>query len=308
MLKADMNRLTTFDVSLFAFIRKEWLRVMKRLLIIALVAGVALVVSGCMPSTPSSEAPIDPADVEFIQYNPMQDGEEVAIIETTLGQMKMRLFPREAPITVTHFRKLVKEGYYTNKKIFLEGTTKAMVTGAVGDDIREGKLATDDGKKISTEITQNLWHFTGAVSAWGEPANRFNNDILSDSRFFIIGDIPADTELITQMEQYEYPEKVINKYKEEGGLPHFTGSYTVFGQIYEGIHIVKQITDKATGVKDKGAYALEDIVIKSITLDKYEAQSVSSGAVSSAPTSDTSSATDSSSDEMSTSSTGSTAA
>lgn len=39
-------------------------------------------------------------------------GEEIAVLETSLGTMKFRLFADEAPRTVANFRRLLKEGFY----------------------------------------------------------------------------------------------------------------------------------------------------------------------------------------------------
>lgn len=241
---------------------------MKKLMAVTLAACTMLSLSGCMaPGTPQEN--IDETSISFTQYETIADEQEVAVIDTTLGVMKLVLFPNEAPKTVSHFRRLVQDGFYDGQAIFLEGDVKAMITGSADDTMTSGKLMTDDGKKLESEITQNLWHFSGAVSAWGEQKNRFSKTILSDSRFFIVGDIPADTELIKQMEESEYPQAVIDSYKEHGGLPQYTGSFTVFGQIFEGMDVVKAITEMVDG---SALRKLEDVVINKITLSTYGAE------------------------------------
>ena len=46
-----------------------------------------------------------------------RQGEEIAVIDTNMGVMKMRLFPNAAPKTVENFTTLAKQGYY-NGQIF----------------------------------------------------------------------------------------------------------------------------------------------------------------------------------------------
>lgn len=51
-------------------------------------------------------------------------------------------------------------------------------------------------------------------------------------------------------------------YSTIGGTPHLDGQYTVFGEVEEGLDIVEQIQQAATGRGDRPA---EDIVITAVT-------------------------------------------
>jgi cyclophilin family peptidyl-prolyl cis-trans isomerase len=62
-------------------------------------------------------------------------------------------------------------------------------------------------------------------------------------------------------------ESVIDEYIENGGYPSLDGGYTVFGQVYEGMEVVDKIASVKTDENDK---PLEDISIKSITVDTYK--------------------------------------
>ena len=56
------------------------------------------------------------------------EGEEIAVIDTNMGVMKMRLFPNAAPKTVENFTTLAKQGYY-NGQIFHRVINNFMIQG-----------------------------------------------------------------------------------------------------------------------------------------------------------------------------------
>lgn len=230
----------------------------------ACVFGVLFLLTGCMSS---NAGPIDETSIRFVQFEEIDSEAEVAVIDTSVGVIRMVLFPDEAPNTVAHFKKLVEEGFYNNQRIFGEAKSSTIVSGATDEAGGKGKLVTEDGKPIKCETTPNLWHFSGAVSSLAYTESRFSQDYFSDSRFFIIGNVEATTKLVDEMEQYSYPMKVINAYKEHGGLPQYTGSYTVFGQVYEGLDVV----DKLSQMPTSGEYKelADGVIIKSITLSTY---------------------------------------
>lgn len=245
--------------------RKEWIVIFKLIKIVAAAAAVSVTMCSC--ATTPSTTPIDPETIQFIQYDEISEGDEIAIVDTTLGEIRFVIFEDEAPNTVKHFKQLVAEGFYTDLPIVMEGEIKAFITGSSDDSGFEGKLVTEDGKKIEPEVNQNLWHFSGAVSAWGEAKNRFSRTMEQDSRFFFVGTSEANPELITQMEEYQYPEKVIDQYRKHGGMPEFTGALTVFGQVYQGMDVVDEIIASFNG---GDAAVLENVRLNSIELSTYK--------------------------------------
>lgn len=209
---------------------------------------------GCRSA--SYQAP-DPDQIVFKQFEEVKEGQEIAVVTTSEGVITMVLYGEEAPKTVAHFKKLVSDGFYNDKDIFSQADPHTFITGASDENGSTGEVVTDDGKPIECEVTQNLWHFSGAVSVLGQEKSRFSGTMVSDSRFFMIGNVDATAEMVQEMEKYNYPDKVINAYKEHGGLPQYTGAYTVFGQIIDGIDVVDKLsqmaideqTGKTTGAK-----------------------------------------------------------
>ena len=55
-------------------------------------------------------------------------------------------------------------------------------------------------------------------------------------------------------------------YETRGGTPHLDGQYTVFGEVIDGMDVVKQIQAVST---DKNDRPLEDVVIRKVTVEQY---------------------------------------
>ena len=62
---------------------------------------------------------------------------------------------------------------------------------------------------------------------------------------------------------YVFTEEQIKMYTTVGGTPHLDGSYTVFGEVYEGLEVVNEIAAQSV---DSNARPLTDIRIISVSL------------------------------------------
>ena len=56
-------------------------------------------------------------------------------------------------------------------------------------------------------------------------------------------------------------------YKKNGGAAWLQGGYTVFGQVYEGMDIVDDISKVQTDESDK---PVEDVIINKVTISEYK--------------------------------------
>lgn len=246
---------------------------MKKIKLAACILALVFLFAGCMPSDATST--FDPENVRFLQYEEILPNDEVAVITTTVGTIRIRLFPDEAPKTVAHFKKLAEEGFYNDQLIFAQKENMTLITGADDETGGSGKLATDDGKALQPEITANLWHFSGAVSVFGYQENRFSGKYLADSRFFILGDVKPTSDMANEMTDCGFPEEVVEKYKEYGGFPQFTGAYTVFGHVYDGMDVVNELTQ----MKTTGDWSvLKDAKIEKIEISTYKAEEAKTAA------------------------------
>jgi cyclophilin family peptidyl-prolyl cis-trans isomerase len=57
---------------------------------------------------------------------------------------------------------------------------------------------------------------------------------------------------------------VIDAYEQVGGTPHLDGSYTVYGEVLEGMDVVEKIQNVEVNSSDR---PLEDVKILTVTIE-----------------------------------------
>ncbi len=154
--------------------------------------------------------------------------DEIAVVATNMGTIKIKFFPEVAPKAVENFKGLAKKGYY-NGIIFHRVIDKFMIQG--GDPTGTGR----DGK--------SLWEkpFADEFS----PKHRFDRKGLlamanagpstNGSQFFITL-VPT---------------------------PHLNDRHTIFGEVVEGLDIVEKIGKVKTGAADK---PVEPVTMTKVTI------------------------------------------
>lgn len=130
----------------------------------------------------------------------------VAVIKTSKGDIKLELYPKEAPLSVTNFKQLADMGFY-NGLTFHRVVSGFVIQG--GDP--SGNGTGGPGYTVPAEI--GLLHKKGAL-AWARTGDQVNPSRRSSgSQFYIALE----------------------------ALPSLDGQYTVFGQTIEGMDVVQKI-------------------------------------------------------------------
>lgn len=212
-------------------------------------------------------------DQNFNQFDLPQNGEEVAVLHTNMGDIYIRLFPQYAPKTVENFKGLINQKYYDGI-IFHRVINDFMIQG--GDPTGTGRGGESLwGGKFEDEFTANVFNFRGSLAM----ANAGPNT--NGSQFFINQAKPDEgatgAMIKSQLQMYGYKtnvdDKVFENYAQKGGNFHLDGvlspngrGHTVFGQVYEGMDVVDAIANVQVGVGDK---PVNTVKIETAEIIKY---------------------------------------
>lgn len=197
----------------------------------------------------------------LLQKNLPEVGEEIAVVHTSMGDIKIQFFPEYAPLAVENFVTHAKEGYYDGI-IFHRVMNEFMIQG--GDPTGTGGGGESIwGKSFEDEFTPELRNFRGALSM----ANR--GPATNGSQFFIVQNTGyADEQYEYISQYYGISSEVIEQYKEMGGgAPWLDGAHTVFGQVFEGMDVVDAIAAVKVNANSK---PFEPVTIESIDIIEYE--------------------------------------
>ena len=193
-----------------------------------------------------------------LQLKSPETGDTVAVMHTSMGDIKIKMFPERTPKTVENFITHAKNGYYDGLKFhrvikdFMIQGGDPLGTGIGGESIWGGKF--------EDEFDTELHNLRGALSM----ANAGPNT--NGSQFFIVQAKDAPANMLEQMEELTdsgFPRDIIEAYRELGGTPWLDFRHTVFGQVFEGMDIV----DKIAAVKTVNDKPSEDVIINSIDIE-----------------------------------------
>ncbi|EEI19309.1 peptidylprolyl isomerase [Lentilactobacillus hilgardii] len=179
-----------------------------------------------------------------------------ATIKTNHGDIKIQLFPEQAPKTVENFVALAEKGYYDGVT-FHRVIPDFMIQG--GDPTGTGAGGDSSfGGSFEDEFSPELFNINGALSM----ANAGPNT--NGSQFFIVTNEHVDDGMIGQMKQAGYPDEIIDTYK-NGGTPWLDFRHTVFGQVIDGMNVVKEISGVKRNASDKPE---DDVVMTTVEITK----------------------------------------
>ena len=155
---------------------------------------------------------------------------EVAIIKTSEGEMVLEFWPDVAPKTVENFKKLARESFYDGTA-FHRIVKGFMIQG--GDPL--GKGFGGPGYKFADEFHPKARHDRAGILSMANSGPNTNG-----SQFFIT----------------------------LGPTPHLDNRHTVFGEVVDGLDVVKKIGKVRTGAQDRPA---TDVVINTVTIERRDA-------------------------------------
>lgn len=166
----------------------------------------------------------------------LQPGEEIAVIETAQGKIKIQLFSDVAPKHVEHFKKLINEGFY-NGIAFHRAVPNLIVQGGdpntKGNDRSKWGIADSTLEKLQAEFSDRAI-VKGTLAA----ARNGYDPHSASTQFFICA----------------------------SAYPDWNGQYTNFGQVIEGMSQVQAMTKAPT---DDRELLKNKVVMKKVYLEKY---------------------------------------
>ncbi len=192
------------------------------------------------------------------QLRAPEAGDTVITMSTTLGDIRIRMFPEYAPKAVENFVTHAKNGYYNGIK-FHRVIPDFMIQG--GDPNGTGMGGESIwGGTFEDEFSPELHNLRGALSmANAGPGT-------NGSQFFIVQakDVPA--QMLDQMKDLpdHFPAECAEAYAKLGGTPWLDYRHSVFGQVVDGMDVVDAISAVKTGRNDM---PVDDVLINSITVE-----------------------------------------
>ncbi|MBQ1388733.1 MAG: peptidylprolyl isomerase [Clostridia bacterium] len=231
------------------------------------------------------------------QLESPDEGEEVAIMHTSMGDISMRFFPEAAPKTVENFLTHAKNGYYDGLT-FHRVINEFMIQG--GDPKGDGTGGESvSGGKFEDEFSNKLFNIRGSVAMANSgtdtngsqffinQAKTVNFDMI-DQQWKSVYDSICQAQDAGQLENFLamygmsynsfYNADLVSEdiralYNKEGGNPSLDGAFnvldrghTVFAQVYSGMDVVDKIAAVETDSANKPT---TPVTIDSIEVVKY---------------------------------------
>ncbi len=176
-----------------------------------------------------------------------------AKITTVFGDIIVQLH-NDTPQHRDNFIKNVKNGWYDGT-LFHRVIAGFMMQGGDPNSIGatpEQHLGSDRCPTLPAEIRRHYFHKKGALAAARTPDGVNPEKRSSGCQFFIVDGYNHTDAQLTGMETENFKFDDIAKayYKAQGGAAHLDMSYTIFGEVIEGLDIIDLICAMPTGKHD----------------------------------------------------------
>jgi len=241
----------------------------KKMLIVIYMLLALIVMSGCSNDDDIKVGSVVDGytvlgDIAWEQLQLPKVGEEIIVITTNMGVIKMRFFEDVAPQTVTKLKALTSQGFYDG----------LLFSRVVEDFVIQVQTLTEETEEevapYIPEYHDDYRHFNGAVGL-----ARFKEQGNSTS-FYIIANSGLEKAYLETMKEVEgtegplYSEGIIDIYRALGGAPGLDMRYTVFGQVFYGLDTVMKINK--TPLHPDSEMPAEPVVVENMELVLFEAR------------------------------------
>lgn len=198
----------------------------------------------------------------------------VVRIETSEGVIRVALLD-DTPIHRDNFLKLAAKGHYDGT-LFHRVIEDFMIQGGDPDSrgAAPGVLLGEGDVKYTLPAEFQLpyyYHLRGALAAAREGDDVNPEMRSSGSQFYIVWGKKFGPASLKQararLEEngVEMTSQMYEDYLQYGGTPHLDGTYTVFGEVIEGLEVVGKIQGVAT---DKNDRPLKDVVVTHMEVEQ----------------------------------------
>lgn len=246
-------------------------------IVMAVASLVLMLVSGFRNS--DSQIVIDVDTIKLVQLEEPEEGDDIAIVNTTLGEFRFVLYPEYSPNTVANFIKLAENGHYNDTYVF---HSEAGAYAGIGSPNKDGTMPDGYDKSselVERELHQDLWPFRGAVCAMNTTVDRGLKEMLfgggtffCGSRLALVNTIEFTDEMKEEFRGISTSEELAEAFIEKGGVPNFSQQMTVIGQTYEGLDVIEKLCNLETDKTDSYMIPKEDIKIISVEIAKYSSE------------------------------------
>lgn len=198
------------------------------------------------------------------------------LIETTMGNIRVQLY-NETPQHRDNFLKLIRDYHFYDSLLFHRVIPDFMIQAGDPSSKNAAKgvlLGTQSlDYNIPAEIRlPQLFHKRGALAAAREPDEVNPMRESSSSQFYIVVGKKQDEKGLERGrknlhelfgDSIRMTEEMENVYRTIGGTPHLDGTYTVFGEVTEGMDVVERIQSVEC---DQNNRPIEDVRIIKATI------------------------------------------
>lgn len=256
---------------------------LKKLIIFMLIMGIISLAFMMLNTYMSNKNKmyINVESMELVQLEEPKDGDPIAVINTSLGEIKAVLYPEYSPNAVENFIELAESGYYDDTYVF---HSEAGAYASAGSKLKDGTMPEGYDKShelIERELNQNLWPFKGAICAMNTTVDGGIKEAIfggekyyNGSRFTLVNTIDFDDDTAAELTEALESEELAQTFIDKGGIPNFSQQMTVIGQAYEGLDVIEALASLETDAEDTDLYKIpkEDIMIISITIGEYSSK------------------------------------